>query len=157
LANVAVNAISREVYKTRVFKMARQKADELGLPLVNYGCKYRFIRESDYNLDIVPRPGVPRFMLVEPDSQRLPFPDKSVVIFCSHVLEHVDNPAGLLNEFARISDWIYLVLPNPLGLDEWLYPEHKRMFIGNHEVRNPQSLVGPLVTGMGLIALCTSI
>jgi len=94
-------------------------------------------------------------MLVDPDSSRLPFPDKSVVVFCSHVLEHVDNPAHLLSEFGRISDWIFLVLPSPLGLDEWLYPEHKRLWVGNHEVRNPQSLMGPILTGMGLVALCT--
>jgi len=139
----------------RIFKLARAKADELGLPLVNYGCKYRFVQESDYNLDIVPRPGVPRFMLVGPDSSELPFPDKSTIVFASHVLEHVDNPGHLLKEFARISDWIFLVIPNPLGLDEWLYPGHKRLWVGNHEVRAPQTLMGPFMTGSALIALCT--
>jgi len=124
--------------KYRVFIEARKKADKLGLPLINYGSGFLFryaIEHSDYNLDIVKR-DIPNFILVHPDSAHLPFEDKSTVVYCSHVLEHLENPDRLLREFERISDHIYIATPCPLFLQSW-FPYHKWVFIGNRKVRNP--------------------
>jgi len=124
--------------KYRVFTEARKKADELGFPLVNYGCGFLFrhaIERSDYNLDVVER-AVPNFVLVDPNSGHLPFEDKSVVVYCSHVLEHTEDPDRLLREFERVSDYVYIVTPCPLFLQSW-FPYHKWVFIGGRRVRNP--------------------
>ncbi|MFQ6044045.1 MAG: class I SAM-dependent methyltransferase, partial [Candidatus Poribacteria bacterium] len=41
--------------------------------------------------------------IVAADGQYLPFADKSFdYIICSHILEHVENPALLLNELMRV-------------------------------------------------------
>lgn len=111
------------------------------------------IERSDYNVDIVPRKGVPRFVLTSPDSVgRLPFGDKSVVIYCSHVLEHVDNPEHLLEEFNRISDHVFTVLPNPLFPQAWLDPDHERVYVGDRVIERPRWL-GPLLIGLNLVSM----
>jgi len=126
--------------KRAVFDRARARADELGLPLVNYGCGIWFrhaIENSDYNLDVVTRPNVPRFMLVEPDSSGLPFDDDSTIVFCSHVLEHTENPDVLLRELNRIAREVYVLTPNPVLLQTWLHLGHKWVFIKRGRIKNP--------------------
>jgi len=135
----AIGEVWHWTEKNIIFDEARRKADEVGLPLVNYGCGGWFtyaIRHSDYNLDIIPR-NVQNFILVEADTARLPFDDKSVVIYCSHVLEHTENPEHLMSEFERVSDYIYLVLPKPWFIQTWMNPDHKYVYLGWKWIRNP--------------------
>jgi len=103
---VAIGEAYHDRQKRRVFDEARRKADEFGLPLLNIGCKYwRYgIELSDINLDIVPRSGVPRFMLLE-DARSLSdyFKPKSVVSVASHVLEHIPDWRKALAEMEKVS------------------------------------------------------
>ena len=49
-------------------------------------------------------------------SETLPFEDKYFdFVFCSHVLEHVDNPTILLNEISRISKSGIIIVPTKLS------------------------------------------
>lgn len=146
--------IHREIEKKVVFDKARKRADKIGKPLVNYGCKlWRYaIDNSEFNIDVVSR-DVPNFMLMPLDGRsRLPFEDKSTVIFCSHVLEHTYYPELLLEEFNRISDDIFIITPNPLFTQAWMHPDHKRVYIGKYVVEKPQIILGPFLVGMFLLS-----
>ncbi len=61
------------------------------------------------------------------DAMALPFHDKSVnVLFFNHVLEHVPDPYGALEELARVlkpGGWLYLATPNAW----WFWEVHYRM------------------------------
>lgn len=48
----------------------------------------------------------------EVDLQKLPFADKSYdFVFCSHVLEHMDNPGAAMRELMRVSRRGYIEVP----------------------------------------------
>jgi len=150
--NIVKSVIIEDLERQIIFEKAKNEADRLGLPLVNYGCKGMdpYISESDLNLDIVPR-NVPNFMLIEPDG-KIPLPDNSAVIYASHVLEHVNNPTKVLKEMQRVGP-TYIVLPKWDNIINWIHPEHKRIFTVNGEVNNPSSFSLPLFTGLNLLAL----
>jgi len=152
--NVIYSQVFNELEKRAVFNEARAKADELNKPLLNYGCRYwRYaIDRSDVNADIVPRKGVPRFLLVTADTQRLPFDDKYFgVAYCSHVLEHCYNPDWILHELHRVSDYVYIITPRPFFLMSWLDPDHKWQYIGQTKLSNPFSIMGPIWSGLAMI------
>ena len=146
----AYDAVERKV----VFDKARKRADELGKPLVNYGCSlWRYaINNSDFNIDVVLR-HVPNFIIMPLDGKsQLPFEDKSVVVFCSHVLEHIYYPNLLLQEFNRISDDIFIITPNPMFITSWMWPGHKRVYMGKYIIEKPQVVLGPFLLGMFLLS-----
>jgi ubiquinone/menaquinone biosynthesis C-methylase UbiE len=52
-------------------------------------------------------------LVVKGDATCLPLPDKSVdLLFLSHVIEHIDDPAAFLAEAQRVSRYIYLEWPS---------------------------------------------
>ncbi len=130
----------------RVFKLARAKADELGVPLVNYGCKTKepYVSLSDYNLDIVPR-DVPNFVLVEPGG-RLPFPDGGAVVYASHVLEHVEDPWAMMEEWRRVGP-TFTVLPRWWNLYNLVHRGHEHLFIGDQVLDRPAKWAIPIAAG----------
>lgn len=132
--------------------MAKEEAEGLGLPLVNYGCKNRepFVSQSDLNLDIVPR-DVPNFELIEPDG-KIPLPDNSAVVFASHVLEHVDDYEKVLSEMTRVGP-TFIVLPRWWSIDNWINPHHRRIITNNGEIENPSRFALPLISGLNILAL----
>jgi len=154
--NVVLATVAEHAERLAVFREARRYADSVGKPLLNYGCGYKepFVSLSDINVDVVPRK-VKNFVLAPPDSARLPFKDKEVVTFCSHVLEHVEDPARLLRELSRISDRLYVVLPKWWNISAWVHPGHRRIYVGRYVVERPQRLALPVLVGLNLLALAT--
>lgn len=121
--------------KCKVLDEAVCKARESGKPLLNAGCGYSFspaIAVADVNLDLKVR-NVPRFVLAS--IEEIPFPDRYFgAVFCSHVIEHVDDYEKAMNELYRVADSpeaVFIIVPGPLWLTNWLHPDHKRVFIGN--------------------------
>jgi SAM-dependent methyltransferase len=152
-ADVAAATAVEHAERWIAFRRAREAADRLGLPLLNFGCGTLrpYVDLADVNADVVPR-RVPNFVLVGRDG-RLPFRDKSVVTFCSHVLEHVERPEETLRELSRVSAALYVVLPKWWNLSAWLHPGHRRVYAGGLEVESPQSVAGPLLAGALMLAL----
>ncbi len=60
-------------------------------------------------------------VFIDSDVTKLPFKDKSFDFsFCSHLLEHVENPGAAINEITRVSKSGYLEVPN--GILETIRP-----------------------------------
>ncbi len=139
-AYLAIGGVYHWIEKRYVFDQALRYARSVNKPILNYGCGQYFwyaIKHSDVNADIVPR-DVPNFMLVEPDTRKLPFPDKYFsCAFVSHVIEHVENPDALLAELNRVADRVYIITPKPIFLQTWLNPSHKWVFIGEKKIKHP--------------------
>lgn len=123
--------------RNEIFSRAKAKAIEVNKPLLNAGCGAlkliggfpRAIRESDINLDVKYR-DVPNFVLA--DIENIPYPDRYFgAAFCCHVLEHVDDWKGALAELYRVSDNVFVVVPEPVWPSTWLHPGHKRVFVGD--------------------------
>ena len=152
-ADVAAATAAEHAERWMVFRRAREAADRLGLPLLNFGCGTLrpYVDLADVNADVVPR-RVPNFLLVGRDG-RLPLRDKSVVAFCSHVLEHVERPDETLRELSRVSAALYVVLPKWWNVSAWLHLGHRRVYIGGLEVESPQSIAAPLLAGAFMLAL----
>jgi len=152
-ADVAAATAVEHAERWVAFRRAREAADRLGLPLLNFGCGTLrpYVDLADVNADVTPR-RVPNFVLVGRDG-RLPLRDKSVVTFCSHVLEHVERPEETLRELRRVSAALYVVLPKWWNLSAWLHPGHRRVYAGGLEVESPQSVAGPLLAGALMLAL----
>jgi hypothetical protein len=136
----------QEIDHYRVFDEARRKADELGKPLLNAGCeglpyislahpssflsraRIYSIRKSDVNLDIVPRPGVPNFVLGNIEDLSMFYDKQFGAVFASHILEHVNDLEKAQSELARVADYQFIMTPPAVALGAWLTPEHRRVF-----------------------------
>lgn len=124
-----------------MYVQARQTADALGKPLLNAGCggwlypssgRRRAIMLSDVNLDIVPRPRVPNFVLGNVEDMSM-FPDKQFgAVICSHVLEHVSNLSAARSELERVADCQFVITPRPIAPSAWMDPSHRRVFADSH-------------------------
>jgi ubiquinone/menaquinone biosynthesis C-methylase UbiE len=65
---------------------------------------------------------------VEASGEALPFQDKEFdYVICSHVAEHVDDPAIFLNEISRVGKAGYLETPSLLG--EYLAPKKSHQWV----------------------------
>jgi hypothetical protein len=121
-----------EQQREDVFNAARATATYLGKPLLNAGCggpeKFlRALENSDVNLDVIPRE-VPNFVLGSIEDLSM-FRNKQFgAVFCSHVLEHVQNLEKAKSELDRVSDYQYYITPSPLFGFTWLSPFHRRVF-----------------------------
>lgn len=129
--SIGANVVGEQIYnateKRLVVDRARKYADALGKPVLNYACK--LTSWGDVNCDVVPR-SVPNFVLVSPDSQRLPFEDKQFgATLAFHCLEHHVNPMWILQELNRVSEAVFIITPKPWWLGCWLAPEHKWIFV----------------------------
>jgi len=114
-------------------KKARIYAASVNRPTLNYGCGNTDF--GDINVDIVPRP-VSHFILVKPSPAHLPFPSKYFgAVICSHVKEHVPDPEALETELERVADRVFMVVPSPIFMWTWLWPEHKWVFIKGKAVK----------------------
>ena len=68
--------------------------------------------------------------IVEADGQFLPFADSAFdYVICSHVLEHVEDPAQLIAELERVADRGYIETPSEIG--ERIYGWHYHNWVVN--------------------------
>jgi hypothetical protein len=111
-------------YKRPIFNLAKQKANEVGKPLLNAGCGSKFTGLSDVNLDIVSKE-VPNF--VKGDIQNLlMFRDKQFgAVYASHVVEHVEDVDSAMRELDRVAENVYVITPFPLWPSAWACPSHR--------------------------------
>lgn len=103
---------------------------------LNVGCG-RFTREGWINLDRRPGPGVD--VVADLDAVRatpIPLPDESVDEFLlSHVIEHLEDPLGLMQELWRIAKpgaIAAIRVPHGASDDAWEDQTHRRpYFVGS--------------------------
>jgi hypothetical protein len=119
----------RRSRRTTVYEYAKAYARRLGRPLVvigapeggmtaGYGC-------GDYTIDLVAST-CPNSIQAD-ITKRLPFPDNSVVVFTSCVLEYVNNAGDAISEIARISGGhMFFVGVEPFTLTSLFYRGAKR-------------------------------
>jgi predicted SAM-dependent methyltransferase len=90
------------------------------------GCK----TPGAVGIDILPAPGVD----IVHDLNRLPWPleaNRFETIICSHVLEHLLDLVGVLNEIHRVSRngaRVKIITPHFSSLNSWEDPTHTRHF-----------------------------
>ena len=137
VSNVSTQQVYEYAQKNIVYNEARKYAQLVGKPILDFGCGWH--PRGDINMDITPRQNVPNFMPMPPDSQRLPFEDKtfsSALAF--HVLEHVNNPKHVKQELQRVADRVYIITPSPIFLYTWLHQGHRHVFLTeNVYFKNP--------------------
>lgn len=130
---VHIENLYKIAQRRHALKRARVYSASVGRPVLNYGCE-----ETDYgdvNADIVER-SVGNFVMIEPSPAHLPFPSKLFgAVVCNHVIEHVPDPEVLRRDLERVADRVFVVMPNPLFLWTWLWPDHKWIFIGEKTIR----------------------
>jgi len=121
----------RRARRARVYAAARGAANALGRPLVvigapdggvtsGYGC-------GDYTVDLQ-RSTCPRSIVADVTRPGgLPFSDSSVVVYCSCVLEYVQDHVAAIREIGRVSGgYAYYVGVEPWCATAYLYPGAKR-------------------------------
>jgi len=124
---VHIENLLKVAQRMHAVKQARVYAASVGKPVLNYGCEDTCF--GNVNVDIVERT-VPNFQLIEPSPAPTPFPSKHFgAAVCCHVIEHVPDPHSLIKELERISDRVFMVVPNPLFLWTWVWPDHRWVFI----------------------------
>ncbi len=86
--------------------------------LLDYGCwvhKSEYLKKLGFKVhscDIVPFE-MENFTLIDPKELTLPFSDKQFdIILASELLEHVESPWQLMNEFCRIGKTVIITTPN---------------------------------------------
>ena len=114
-----------------VYKQAHRKARESGVPLVVVGCPKWGIHHGhgDATLDLVhkfwcrcPNPVVMDVRTIDKH-----FAPKSVVVFSSHVLEHLSAEDGeqAVNMIDKVAVAQYHCYPSNLSMMAWMAPTHK--------------------------------
>jgi len=127
--------LHQEIQRYRAFAKAKQLTDDKGI--INLGAgvhrgPFAYIvahsSEVTLNVDITPD-GVSNFMQWDLNETPYPFEDKEFdVCFASHILEHLTNWQGALDEMERIADCVIIALPHPIDITAVLNPNHKQHF-----------------------------
>lgn len=121
-----------QLNRARAAAIARNK------PLLNLSCDKTAY--GDVNADIVEQ-DVQNFVKFTPGDP-LPFENKQFgACYCSHTLEHCDKPLELFMELERVSDEIFIVLPDWWQISCW-DPSHVWIPVdqsGKKYIKNPFS------------------
>jgi SAM-dependent methyltransferase len=132
IAAVALPRVYQAAEKSATFEAALAAARSSGKPLLNAGCggepwhwmSTDIAERSDVNIDIVPR-NVPNFVQADLSDLSM-FEDKTFgAAFCSHVIEHVDDPEAVAAELDRVADQVFILTPRWWDILTYLNPNHK--------------------------------
>ncbi len=123
--------------RREVYALARAYADERRKPLLVVGApKLNFNHPcGDITIDIDPTwlKYCPNGEIA--DVRDIPYPDKYFgASYCSHVLEHlftVDDCYQALSELDRVSDGVFIVVPDKSSIAAWFWPGHHLWVIPN--------------------------
>ena len=103
--------------------------DGKGPRMIDIGCGVKKQAPGAVGVDRHPHPGVD---IVADLERRLPFADRGTDhVFAVHVLEHVHNLIGLMNEIHRIlkpTGVLHAMVPNPSCVNSIADPTHIRFF-----------------------------
>lgn len=120
--------------RSATYKAARQRANELGRPLIVVGAPDGGVTAGypcgDVTIDMAPSkcPGALQLDITEP----LPFMDDSYVVVVMCVLEYVDDVEAAIAELTRISGGnLYVVRVEPWTLTSIFYPGARRTLPAN--------------------------
>jgi SAM-dependent methyltransferase len=137
--------------KIRVIDRMRNELPE-GARVLNVGCKNwelfkdRLAKFNVTNIDVVPRPGVPNFVLADIRDLSM-FTDGSFDgILASHVLEHLpmEDVAAAVSEMGRVCrdhSKVYIVLPRWWLPTSWVDPLHHWIPVGGNMVASPMTIL----------------
>lgn len=127
--------IHQEKQRNRAFERAKELSNNKGIVNLGAGIHRNLFAysvahspEVTLNTDLKPD-GVTNFITLNLEETPYPFGDKEFdVAFASHIIEHLNNWKGALEEMERIADWVVIALPHPSDLFAALNPAHKQHF-----------------------------
>lgn len=138
IATFVVPRVYQSIEKSVTFSKALDAARGSGKPLLNAGCGGEpwhwmsgyIANQSDVNIDVVPR-DVPNFIQADVTDLSM-FDNKQFgAAFCSHVIEHVDNPDDVLAELDRVADRVFILTPRWWDIWTYMNPDHKWLATGD--------------------------
>jgi ubiquinone/menaquinone biosynthesis C-methylase UbiE len=140
LYSIATYVIDVPIRRAIAARRAREYANWIGKPMINIGAGtsesalFGPTLYGDINIDIASKslhcgPNVVCYGDAENLSQ---YPDKFFgSLLASHVLEHLENPTRALEEWRRVSDQVFVIVPSWWAPHTWLHPDHK-WFVSNN-------------------------
>lgn len=133
--------VYQTIEKNATFEEAYAAARDSGKPLLNAGCGGEpwhwlagsIAQRSDVNVDIVPR-HAPNFIQADLTDLSM-FDDKQFgAAFCSHVIEHVDDPEAVMAELHRVADQVFICTPRWWDALTYFNPNHKWVVAGENYI-----------------------
>ncbi len=146
-----------------VARRARAAADRRGKPLLNIGAgtPRSSLRVAlfgptgwgDVNLDLASIEGVclpvgterQLDRVCQGDAMILPYADREFgAVIASHVLEHLSDVQAALDEWTRVADEVFVIVPWWWTPHAWLHPGHQVVFFGGRPLRiRGRNVTGP--------------
>lgn len=115
----------REVLES--FRAAQEYSLAVGKPILNLGAGNNPRVIGDINADLQSSI-LPNYVQVDL-SEPLPYPDKMfAAALAFNVLEHLEDPQFALAEMQRVADRVYVVVPHPFNVADYLHSPHRWMF-----------------------------
>lgn len=96
--------MNRREKRSYWYDVAKKKAEQLDRYLVVIGDPDGGVTHGDYGygdlcIDLTGCPKAPNGISIDLSKGKIPYPDNSCIVFCSYVLELVDNPEAVYQEF----------------------------------------------------------
>lgn len=105
---------------------------EEGERVIDIGCGGDPFQLATHLTDILPKEVNNPLPYCQCSAEALPFRDKAFdFVFCSHVLEHMADPAAACREMIRIGKRGYIECPR--SWHEYVFPSHDHRWLIDHE------------------------
>ncbi|MFO7837722.1 MAG: GtrA family protein [Candidatus Thorarchaeota archaeon] len=125
----------REVLSEAKNKTNVGKALDIGC---REGRQSRWLKNVGYDVTSVDiEPKYSEALIVDAN-ERLPFPDQHFdLVWCSEIMEHLDNPSSSLNEFLRVTKTDGLVILTTPNSYAWMYRLGSLLGFSPQKIQNP--------------------